>query len=75
MAQWPFNAWSAGSIPGWGAKLPHASWPKIQNIKHKQYYNKFSKDFKSDPHFKKILKIKEYTPTYICKTESLGCTS
>ena len=24
-------------IPGWGTKIPHASWPKNQNIKQKQY--------------------------------------
>ena len=30
----PSNAEGAGSIPGWGAKIPHASWPKNQtNIK------------------------------------------
>lgn len=26
----PFNAGSVGSIPGLGAKIPHASWPKYQ---------------------------------------------
>ena len=37
----PSNAGGAGSIPGRGAKIPHASWPKIQkNIKQKQYCNK-----------------------------------
>ena len=29
----PSNAGGAGSIPGRGAKIPHASWPKNQNIK------------------------------------------
>ena len=29
----PSNAGGEGSIPGWGAKIPHASWPKNQNIK------------------------------------------
>ena len=24
----PSNAGRAGSIPGWGAKIPHAPWPK-----------------------------------------------
>ena len=42
----PSNARGAGSIPGRGAKIPHASWPKNQNIKQRQYGNKFSKDFK-----------------------------
>ena len=26
------NARGEGLIPGWGPKLPHASWPKKQNI-------------------------------------------
>ena len=42
----PSNAIGVGSIPGQGAKTPHASWPKIQNIKQKQYCNKFNKNFK-----------------------------
>ena len=29
----PSNAGGEGSIPGWGAKIPHASWPESQNIK------------------------------------------
>ena len=40
------NTGDTGSIPGQGAKIPHASWPKTQNIKQKQYCNKFNKDFK-----------------------------
>ena len=32
-----------------GAKIPHDSRPKNQNIKQKQYCNKFSKCFKNDP--------------------------
>ena len=44
-----------GSIPGWGANIPHALWPK--NIKWKQYCKKFNKDFKNGPH-KNILKKK-----------------
>ena len=49
------------STPGWGAKIPHASGTKNQDTKHKQYYNKFNKDFKKwsaflkNP-FKKVLK-------------------
>ena len=42
-----------GSIPGRGTKIPHASWPKNQNIKQKQCCNKVNKDFKNGPHFKK----------------------
>ena len=48
----PSNAGDAGLIPGWGAKIPHASWPKNQNIEQKQYCNKFNKDFKNGPHQK-----------------------
>ena len=57
----PSNARGVGSIPGQGAKIPHASWPKHQNIKQKQYCNKFNKDFKNGPHPppKKILKKKK----------------
>ena len=33
------------SLPGWGIKIPHASWPKTQSIIWKQYCNKFNKDF------------------------------
>ena len=44
------NAGGAGSIPGRGAKIAHASWPKNQNIKQKQYCNKCNKDFKNGPH-------------------------
>ena len=47
----PSNAGGAGSIPGRGAKIPHASGPKNQNIKQEQYCNKLSKDFlKNGPH-------------------------
>ena len=54
MVQWlrpmPSNAGDVGSIPGQGTKIPHASRPKIQNIRQKQYRNKFDKDFKNGPH-------------------------
>ena len=43
----PSNARDVGSIPGWGTKIPHTLWPKSQNIKQKQYYNKFNKDFEN----------------------------
>ena len=45
----PSNAGGAGSIPGQGTKIPHTSWPKNQNIKQKQYCNKFNEDFKNGP--------------------------
>ena len=31
----PSNTGSTGSIPGWVTKIPHASWPKTQNIKNR----------------------------------------
>ena len=49
----PSNSGGAGLIPGRGAKIPHASGPKNQNIKQKQYCKKFNKDFKNGPHQKK----------------------
>ena len=50
-----------GLITGWGAKIPQASQPTNQNIKQKQYCNKFNKDFKNGPYqkiFKKMKSIK-----------------
>ena len=52
----PSNAEGVGLILGRGAKIPCASWPKIQNIQQKQYYNKFNKNFNNGPHQKKNLK-------------------
>ena len=40
------NAGGEGLIPGWEAKIPHASWPKNQKRKQKKYCNKLSKHFK-----------------------------
>ena len=39
----PSNAGGMVSIPGPGAKIPHAWWPKKTNIKWKQSCNKFNK--------------------------------
>ena len=39
-----------------GTKIPHASWSKSQNIKLKQYCNKFNKDLKKDSCQKKKTK-------------------
>ena len=44
------NVGGEGLIPSQGAKIPHASQPKNQNRKQKQYYNKFNEDFKNGPH-------------------------
>ena len=46
----PSRAGDAGSVPGQGARIPHAPRPKIQNIKQEHYCNKFNKDFKNGPH-------------------------
>ena len=46
----PSNASGVSLIPGWGANIPHVLWPKNQNIKQKQYYDKFKKDFKNSSH-------------------------
>ena len=56
------SAGGVGSIPGRGAKIPHALRPENQNIKQKQYCNKFNKDFKNGPRQKKkkILKTKRH---------------
>ena len=63
-----------GSIPDLGTKIPHASWPKNQNIKHKQYCNKFKTTLKM-VHIKKKKKIKkreshENTPSLLPTTGS-----
>ena len=42
----PSNARGADSVPGQEAEILRTSRPKIQNIKQKQYCNKFNKDFK-----------------------------
>ena len=42
----PSKAGGVDSIPSQGARIPHASWPKNQGIKQKQYCNKFSKRLK-----------------------------
>ena len=41
----PSSAEGVGSIPGQGAKTPHPPWSKNGNIKQKQYFSKFNKDF------------------------------
>ena len=50
-----------GLIPGQGTKIPHVSEPKNQNIKQRQYCNKFNRCFQKMVHIKKkkILKKKK----------------
>ena len=51
----PFNPRGAGSIPAQGAKVPHASRPKVQNIKIRsnivtnsiKTFKKLNKNFKN----------------------------
>ena len=52
------TAGDEGLILDWGVKIPHVSQPKNQNIKQKQYCNKFNKDVKNSPHQKQNLKEK-----------------
>ena len=49
----PSSVGGAGLIPGWGAQIPHALQPKNQNLKQKQYCNKFNKDLKKKKHHSK----------------------
>ena len=52
----PPNAGVLGSVPGRGAKIPDALWPKNQNIKQKEYCKKFTKTLKMVHVKKKSLK-------------------
>ena len=61
----PSNAGGASSIPGQGDKIPHALWPKNQNIKQKQYLRSSIKTFKNSLHLKKSLKLKKEAPYQI----------
>ena len=61
----PSKAGGVCLITAWEAKIPHALWPKIQNIKQKQYRNKFNKEFKYGLHkkyFKRGEKNQQYGP-------------
>ena len=42
----PSDAGDVGWIPGLKARIPHASWPKKQKVKQKQYCNKINKGFR-----------------------------
>ena len=67
-----------GSTPGQGTKIPCASQPKKQNIKQKQYCNKFKKDFKNGP-YQKILKknkqgnVEKEADRILLFIKTLGC--
>ena len=51
----PSIAGDAGSIPGQGAKISHALWPKKPKHRLKQHCNKFNKEERMVPS-KSILK-------------------
>ena len=53
---WPSNAEGVCSLPGWGAKTPHASKPKKPRVKTKAIVVTNLIDFRNGPHKKKILK-------------------
>ena len=50
----------AGLILSWGAKIPHNSQPKDENIKQKQHCNNLNKDFENGPHPKKKRDIQSW---------------
>ena len=56
-----FRCRGAGLTAGWRRKIPHAN----QNIKQKQYCNKFNKDFKNGPHQKVLKKKKKLCFRYL----------
>ena len=62
----PSNAAGVGLIPGPGAKIPHASGPKNQHIKQKQYCNKFNKDLNFFFKKKKIIITQKRWPNSSC---------
>ena len=71
VAQWmdfTFQCRVAGSNPGWRAKIPHDSELKNQNMKQKQYCNKFNKDL--NPDFKE-LKFSLLRPGSTFKTQKV----
>ena len=43
-----------GLVPGEGAEIPRASWPKYRNMKQKQYCNKLNEDSKNGPYKKNL---------------------
>ena len=48
----PSNARGEGLIPGQGAKILYALWPKHPSVKQKQYCDKLNRDFKNGPNKK-----------------------
>ena len=67
----PSIAGGAGLIPGWRTKIPHASWPRKQNIKQKQCADK---DFEGGPHQKIFRKINEENVSHLINNFSIDYT-
>ena len=63
----PSGAGGAGSIPGWGAGIPHASRPKGQSIKQGQRCDRCNKDFESGPRQKHLKKKKTAKKWFLTK--------
>ena len=59
-----FNAEGVSSIPGWGARIPYASWPKNQNLNSGSNIVVNSKRLLKMAHSKTIFK-KIYIPIKI----------
>ena len=70
----PCNEEGMDLIPGQGAKIPHILRPKHQNIKEKQYCNKFNKDSKNVVHVEKIkrLKVSGHISLSLVQEKNLG---
>ena len=49
----PSSAGGVGSIPGQGARIPHASGSRDHSINWKQSHSKINKHFKNGPHTQK----------------------
>ena len=74
----PSKAGDAGLVPDQEAKIPRALGPRNQNIKQKQYCNKFNKDFLKMVHItKKFLKREPFAENvsfaYWVKSKSPKC--
>ena len=74
----PSDAEGAGSTSSQGTRIPHALWPKPQNVKQKQCCNKFNKIFKMVHIKKKSLKMVFYSsykggPWLQIKENTLSC--
>ena len=72
----PSRAGGMGLIPGWGAKIPCASWPKkTQNIKQRQYCNTFNKDVKWSTQCEHAIYLLADPASYIhCLAASCWCS-